>query len=97
MINERKPFVRVDVSNIKSSTDLHSLLKEKLGFPNFYGENWDAFWDAITGLVELPLQIHIVGWTCLEKNLRADAKVLKEFFADYNEEVYLAKCEFMFN
>ena len=97
LINERKPTVKIDVTNIKSSTELHLLLKDMLGFPNFYGENWDAFWDAITGLVELPMQIQFVGWGFLERNLPFDAKIMKECLSDYNEEIYLAKCDFLFN
>ena len=84
LINERKPTVKIDVTNITSSTELHLLLKEMLGFPNFYGENWDAFWDAITGLVELPMQIQFVGWGFLERNLPFDAKIMKECLSEYN-------------
>lgn len=89
--------MKVDVTNIKSSTEFHLLLKEMPGFPHFYGENWDAFYDAITGLVELPMQIQFVGWTCLERNLPYDVKIMKECLNDYNEEFYLAKCEFLSN
>ncbi|MFE9574497.1 barstar family protein [Streptomyces sp. NPDC006692] len=29
-------------------------LEREFDFPYFYGRNWDAFWDAVTGLVEIP-------------------------------------------
>jgi ribonuclease inhibitor len=87
----------IDLSNIKSSKDLHSLLKTNLKFPNFYGQNWDAFWDAISGLVELPIKIEFKGWAILEKNLPSDAKILKELLEEYNNQNYREKREFLFN
>lgn len=83
---ERKLMVRIDVSNIKTTKELHTLLKEMLDFPDYYGENWDAFWDAITGLIELPTILQFIGWSNLEKNLPYDAKVLFECLNDYNKE-----------
>jgi hypothetical protein len=47
----RRKQVTLDVSTIQDSMELHSLLKKELELPDFYGMNWDAFWDAITGLV----------------------------------------------
>ncbi|MGE1042627.1 barstar family protein [Bacillus wiedmannii] len=46
---------------MKTTKELHKLLKERLGFPDFYGENWDAFWDAISGLIELPTTVQFIG------------------------------------
>ncbi|WP_248733733.1 barstar family protein [Neobacillus rhizosphaerae] len=87
----------IDVSNIKKSKELHLLLKEKLEFPDFYGENWDAFWDAITGLVELPDKLEFIGWAKLQKKLPRDATIMKKCLVDYNKESYVKKCEFIFN
>jgi len=52
--NERKETVEINLNSVQNSEELHDLLKKKLDFPDFYGMNWNAFWDAITGLVELP-------------------------------------------
>ncbi|MEH7613912.1 barstar family protein [Gottfriedia acidiceleris] len=84
MTNE---IVTIDVSDIKIKQDLHLLLKEKLSFPDCYGENWDAFWDAITGLVApLPKKLVFLGWAELEKNLLEESEILKECLLEYNEE-----------
>ncbi|WP_268800413.1 barstar family protein [Pseudomonas huanghezhanensis] len=37
-----------------SAEELHCVLRGALGFPGWQGCNWDAFWDAITGLIEMP-------------------------------------------
>lgn len=50
----RKKEAIIDVDKVDSSNDLQELLKLKLKFPDLYGQNWNAFWDTITGLVELP-------------------------------------------
>ncbi|WP_419471593.1 barstar family protein [Gottfriedia acidiceleris] len=80
-------ILTIDVSYVKTNKDLHLLLKEKLRFPDFYGENWDAFWDAITGFVApLPKKIIFLGWSELEMNLLEESKILKECLFEYNEE-----------
>lgn len=94
---ERNSIVTIDVINIKTTKELHKLLKERLDFPDFYGENWDAFWDAITGLIELPTIVQFIGWSYLEKNLPNDAEVLQECLKEYNKEYPDDKTEYFFN
>ncbi|MFD6509222.1 barstar family protein [Bacillus sp. NPDC060175] len=101
MSNERESIMVIDVSNIYSAKELHLLLKEKLEFPDFYGENWDAFWDCITGFVfPLPNKMIFNGWSKLEKRLPTDAKIMKECLFDCNEAHRRKpewKSEFLFN
>ncbi len=100
LIRERPgdmPLITIDVSNVKKAKELHLLLKEKLEFPDFYGENWDAFWDAITGLVELPDKLEFIGWANLQKKLPRDATLMKKCLIDYNKQSYVKKCELIFN
>ena len=40
----------LDFSLCNNKYRIHNLLKDKFGFPDYYGENWDAFWDCIDGL-----------------------------------------------
>lgn len=72
----RKKYVVINVENIKDSQELHKLLKSELEFPHFYGMSWDAFWDAITGLVQLPEVTIIKGYKILKKDLPQDAEIL---------------------
>jgi len=39
--------VQIDVSEIQTSEQLHHLLSAELGFPNYYGNNWDAFDECV--------------------------------------------------
>ena len=51
--------VNINFSAITTKDELQKLLMNKLNFPEFYGMNRDAFWDSITGLVEMPEKIEI--------------------------------------
>ena len=80
----RKKYVVIDVENIKDPQELHKVLKAELGFPHFYGMSWDAFWDAITGLVQLPEVTIIKGHKLLRENLPQDAEILVNTLERYN-------------
>ncbi len=80
----RKKFVVINVENIKDSQELHKLLKSELEFPHFYGMSWDAFWDAITGLVQLPEVTVIKGYKILKQDLPQDAEILVNTLERYN-------------
>ena len=80
----RKKYVVINVGNIKDSHELHKLLKSELEFPHFYGMSWDAFWDAITGLVQLPEVTIIKGYKILKKDLPQDAEILVSTLERYN-------------
>ena len=37
----------IDLTDCKHIMDLHERIKVSLSFPDWYGKNWDAFWDMI--------------------------------------------------
>ena len=78
MDNERQDVVEIDLATVATPDELHSLLAQFLGFPDFYGRNWDAFWDAITGLVTMPRRLRLVGWAGLASRLPQDACLMRE-------------------
>lgn len=92
--------MEIDLRQIETSYELHRILKEKLCFPNFYGMNWDAFWDAITGLVELPSKIVFVGWERMREILPEDSEICKNLFEEYNKKYgipYNNYCEIVYS
>ena len=64
--------------------ELHLKFKTELGFPDHYGMNWDAFWDSICGLAEMPEELIIINFDKLEETLPTDAEILKELITEYN-------------
>lgn len=74
----------IDLSQISSMEEFHQQFKERLGFPDFYGNNWNAFWDAITGLAEMPDLLVIENFSNFEKHFPSDAQILQELIHKYN-------------
>lgn len=89
--------VTIDVSTVRTSKELHLLLKDQLGFPNHYGENWAAFWDVITDENGLPDIVEFAGWDVLTHRLPDDAGHLKACFTDYGKEAELKPCHVMYD
>ena len=78
MDTERKALIEIDVSGVTDHRGLQLLLMNSLDFPGWYGCNWNAFWDAITGLVEMPKMLRILGWQLLVERLPEDARIMRE-------------------
>ena len=89
--------VTIDVSTVQTSKQLHLLLKDRLQFPDHYGENWDAFWDVITDEDRLPDIVEFVGWNLLSQHLPEDASYLKECLADYAKEADSKPCRVIYD
>ncbi len=74
----RLSVIKIDLSSVKASSQLHSILRNALSFPDWYGQNWDAFWDAITNLVEMPIKLELVGWSVFSEHLPRDARLMRQ-------------------
>jgi ribonuclease inhibitor len=85
-MDERQDLVEIDLSDVTSPEQLHSRLAQSLNFPDFYGRNWDAFWDSITGLVTMPRHLRFVGWLSLRDRLPRDAGHLRSCLEDMERE-----------
>ncbi|MFF0158713.1 barstar family protein [Streptomyces sp. NPDC005263] len=76
-------MITIDVSEVTDERALHLLLKRELGFPDFYGMNWAAFWDAITGLVRIPDHVRFLGWAQLMAGVPSGAATLQGALDNY--------------
>lgn len=74
--------------NIQSIAQFHTEIAKFLDFPDFYGKNWDAFWDAITGLVEMPATLQITHTAVLEKISSKNFAVFYEIVEEFNALSY---------
>lgn len=81
-MDQRRECVVIDLSAVSSSEGLHAVLAKALDFPDFYGRNWDAFWDAITGLVEMPGRLVLKGWPRFAEDLPEAADSLQSCLED---------------
>lgn len=60
MYEYRNPYI-LDFTNVKHYGEIHKIIKEAFDFPDYYGENWSAFWDCLTDMVDDPIHIQIFG------------------------------------
>lgn len=76
-------MITIDVTGLPDERALHRLLQRELGLPHFYGNNWAAFWDAITGLVWIPDHLRFLGWEKLTSDLPHGAAMLRRTLDNY--------------
>ena len=62
-------IVEIDFTGCKSLYELHERIRVALDFPEWYGRNWDAFWDLLAGSIDIE-KIVIKG----EKSLHSGFK-----------------------
>jgi RNAse (barnase) inhibitor barstar len=64
----------IDVSLVATARQLHELLAQRLGFPDYYGHNWDAFDECIRDVTG-PLVVRVTGFPGLRLRLPREAKL----------------------
>ncbi|MBQ7343911.1 MAG: barstar family protein [Clostridia bacterium] len=74
----------IDFSNVNYYLEMHAVIRDSLGFPAFYGCNWDAFWDCLREISGEPVHILIRGLEIIQdKKFGNEADIfidiLKEF------------------
>ncbi len=85
--------LEIDVGEIQTPEELQRLLCERLDFPGFYGMNWDAFWDAITGLVEMPKVLRFRNHKLLESRLPDDYRTLMKCLNGLHKDFPNIECK----
>jgi len=62
----------VDFTNVNYYLEMHAVIWKSLDFPDYYGCNWDAFWDCLTEMYGEPVHIEIIGLDVIEHKFGAD-------------------------
>ena len=68
--------ITLDGKEMTSRETTHLYLKQKLNFPEYYGENLDALWDLLT-TIGSPTQIRLLNSDLLDKQLGEYGSTLK--------------------
>lgn len=78
----------IDVSGIYHEETLHEYLSKNLGFPGYYGWNWDAFRDCIArdDQSAMPTLLKVAGIDELRRHAPESAKQFESCLADYVAE-----------
>ena len=84
---ETKKYI-VDFTNVKYYLEMHAVIEKSLDFPDYYGCNWDAFWDCLNDMYGTSIHIEIIGIEVIERKFGNAAEkmigILKEFKRDWD-------------
>ena len=81
---EEKKIITLDLIGCKYLGEIHQRIKKAFDFPDFYGENWDAFWDLLRSECDAD-KVIVVGGDSVSKELRASVQTMKGFLEEFQE------------
>ena len=84
MCNGREKIVTLDLTGCKYLGEIHQRIKKAFNFPDFYGENWDAFWDLLRSECDAD-KVIVVGGDSVSKELRASVQTMKGILEEFQE------------
>ena len=81
----------IDFTKVEYYLEMHFAIRDALDWPDYYGCNWDAFWDCLTDMVGRKIHIEILGLEVIERKFGKEAQtmidILKEF-KHYRDDKY---------
>lgn len=81
----------IDFTNVNYYLEMHFIIRQALDWPDYYGCNWDAFWDCLTDMVGRPIHIEIIGLDVVERKFDNAARMMIDTlreFKHYDDDYY---------
>lgn len=77
-------IIELDWLKILNQDDLYAKFKQSITFPDYFWENWDAFWDIITDedFMNNDITIYITNYENLFEDLE-DKKIFSRILLDF--------------
>ena len=83
-MNEKK-IITLDLTNCKYLGELHQRIKKAFDFPDYYGENWSAFWDMLWSECDAD-RVEIIGEQTLSREFDPYIRKMHEILQRNREE-----------
>lgn len=80
----KEKTVTLDLTGCKYLGEIHQRIKKAFDFPDFYGENWDAFWDLLRSECDAD-RINIYGEDAVSKELKPSIETMNGILQEFQE------------
>jgi len=74
-------IVELDLTGCETITELHERIRVALEFPEWYGANWDAFWDMISRECDAD-RVVIKGENTLAPKFKEHLEIMHELLEE---------------
>ena len=71
----KEKTIHLDLTGCKTWQELHKRIKDTFDFPDFYGQNWDAFYDLMRTEVDVS-KVVISGVYTMPAELQEDLRTM---------------------
>ena len=90
-------IIELDLTDCGSVYEIHERIQKAFGFPEWYGRNWDAFWDCLTDMYGSKVNIVFEGLEKLRKVFGEEAEndiaILKRILYRFKHNYDNAFCD----
>ena len=77
-----KELYILDFSKVDYINEVHQIIKDELDFPDYYGMNWDAFWDCLRDMIGDPIHIKLIGTERVQNKFSRHAKIMLDILKE---------------
>ena len=82
---EEKKTITLDLTDCKYLGELHERIRVAFDFPEWYGANWDAFWDLLWSGCDAD-EVVIVGEQTMSNEFNSHLKAMHEMLDELVKE-----------
>ncbi len=80
-----KKIINLDLTGCKYLGEIHERIREAFNFPEWYGRNWDAFWDLLWSECDAD-KVEILGESTLPEKFKHDIDIMHRVLEDNKKE-----------
>ena len=81
---KKEKIVTLDLTGCKYLGEIHQRIKKAFDFPDFYGENWSAFWDLLRSECAAD-KVIVLGEKAVSEELRPSVKMIYKILKEFQE------------